>query len=109
MGRTIVIGDIHGCAEELTELLEKVGLRKTDRVIAVGDLTVKGPKSKDVVDRFRQDARFSSVIGNHDLTLLKRRRNETLPLKASQQQAYDELRSSGDQYFDYLASLPFTI
>jgi len=109
MGRTIVIGDIHGCSDELTELLKKVGLRQADQVVAVGDLTVKGPKSQDVLDRFRQDARFSSVIGNHDLALLRRWKDDTFPLNDSQQKTYEELRSSGDQYFSYLAGLPFSI
>jgi len=35
MGRTIVIGDIHGCFEELQDLLRVVELRTDDRVIAV--------------------------------------------------------------------------
>jgi hypothetical protein len=109
MGRTIVVGDIHGCAGELSELLEKIGLDKTDRVVAVGDLTVKGPQSKEVLDRFRKDSRFSSVIGNQDLALLKRWENDSFPLKTSQLQTYEQLRSKGDQYFYYLASLPLTI
>lgn len=41
MGRTIVIGDIHGCFDELQDLLRVVELRTDDRVIAVGDLIVK--------------------------------------------------------------------
>jgi hypothetical protein len=109
MGRTIVVGDIHGCADELTALLEKVSLKEADRVVAVGDLTVKGPKSQAVLDRFRQDPRFSSVIGNQDLALLKRWENPAYPLKASQLETFNQLRSSGDQYFYYLASLPLAI
>jgi diadenosine tetraphosphatase ApaH/serine/threonine PP2A family protein phosphatase len=109
MGRTIVVGDIHGCADELNELLERVALDAADRVVAVGDLTVKGPKSKEVLDRFRQDSRFSSVIGNQDLALLKRWENNSFPLKTSQLQTFEQLRSKGDQYFYYLASLPLTI
>ncbi|HKE58133.1 MAG TPA: metallophosphoesterase [Pyrinomonadaceae bacterium] len=109
MGRTIVLGDIHGCADELTDLLEKVVLDGTDRVVAVGDLTVKGPKSAAVLDRFIHDSRFSSVVGNHDLALLKRWENESFPLQPKQLETYDQLRSNGDQYFYYLASLPLTI
>src|SRR5712692_9421564 len=52
VGRTIVIGDIHGCFDELTDLLELVKLRKDDRVVAVGDLIVKGPKNQQVLDLF---------------------------------------------------------
>jgi hypothetical protein len=109
MGRTIVVGDIHGCADELTDLLHKVGLEQDDRVVAVGDLTVKGPKSKDVLDLFSRDSRFSSVLGNQDLAVLKRWQDESLILKTGQQQAYNELKSSGEHYFHYLNSLPFTI
>jgi predicted phosphodiesterase len=69
MGRTIVIGDIHGCFDELQDLLRVVELRTDDRVIAVGDLIVKGPRNCDVLDRFIEDDRFSSVIGNHDRAL----------------------------------------
>jgi Icc-related predicted phosphoesterase len=44
MGRTIVIGDIHGCFDELTDLLNLVKLQRDDRVVAVGDLIVRGKR-----------------------------------------------------------------
>ena len=69
MGRTIVIGDIHGCFDELTDLLNLVELTKVDRVVTVGDLIVKGEKNREVLDLFIDDKRFSSVIGNHDRKL----------------------------------------
>ena len=59
MGRTIVIGDILDCFDELIDLLDLVELRKHDRVVAVGDLTVKGPKGREVLDLFIDDKRFS--------------------------------------------------
>ena len=70
MSRTIVIGDIHGCYDELVALLEELDLKAEDRVVAVGDLVVKGPKNRQVLDLFKGDSRFSSVIGNHDLALV---------------------------------------
>jgi serine/threonine protein phosphatase 1 len=66
-GRRIVVGDIHGCYDELMELLEKVGIGDDDRIFSVGDLITKGPKSKEVLELFMTDARFATVIGNHDL------------------------------------------
>ena len=42
-GRTIVIGDIHGCYDELVALLDRLAFAPADRVVAVGDLIVKGP------------------------------------------------------------------
>ena len=69
MGRTIVIGDIHGCYDELCDLLKLLELRTDDRVIAVGDLIVKGEKNDEILNRFIKDDRFSSVVGNHDRAL----------------------------------------
>ena len=48
--RTIVIGDIHGCFDELTDLLDLVKFTSKDRVVAVGDLIVKGQKNAEVLD-----------------------------------------------------------
>lgn len=55
MGRTIVVGDIHGCFDELTDLLDLVSLDGDDRVVAVGDLIVKGEKNREVLDLFSGD------------------------------------------------------
>ena len=83
MGRTIVIGDIHGCFDELSDLLKLAELRTDDRVIAVGDLIVKGAKNREVLNLFIEDARFSSVIGNHDRALRQYWRGEPGRLTAS--------------------------
>jgi len=107
MKRTIVIGDIHGCYDELIALLKKVDLQTLDRVVAVGDLTVKGPKSREVLDLFIKDDQFSSVIGNHDLALVRHWRGERVSLKSSQEAARRELEQGGDHYFQYLNALPF--
>lgn len=109
MARTIVIGDIHGCYEELVRLLEKLTLEGDDRVVAVGDLTVKGPKSRAVLDLLAADSRFSSVIGNHDLALVRRWRGEEVSLTPAQQKTFAELETEGDRYFRQLASLPSII
>src|SRR5882672_10411696 len=109
MGRTIVIGDIHGCFEELQDLLRVVELRTDDRVIAVGDLIVKGPQNREVLDRFIADERFSAVIGNHDRALRQYWRGEPVPLTKEQEVAARQLESQRERYAAYLGSLPFTI
>jgi len=109
VGRIIVIGDIHGCFDELIDLLDLVSLRKHDRVVAVGDLTVKGPKSREVLDLFIDDPRFSSVIGNHDRALRQHWRGEPVRLMRAQKAARDELEFNRDRYSAYLQSLPFMI
>lgn len=109
MSRTIVIGDIHGCYDELTDLLRKLALTDDDRVVAVGDLTVKGPKSRSVLDLFANDSRFSSVIGNHDRALVHHWRGLEASLTSAQEKAFRELQTFDDSYLRYLASLPFLI
>jgi len=109
MGRTIVVGDIHGCYDELVALLEKAVLSSQDRVISVGDLIVKGPKNKEVLKLFSNDARFSSVIGNHDLNVLSFWKGEDVFLKESQKRVCLELESHKHLYAAYLDSLPFML
>jgi hypothetical protein len=44
--RTIIVGDVHGCIDELRALLRKCHYRQgVDRLISVGDLIGKGPDS----------------------------------------------------------------
>jgi hypothetical protein len=109
MGRTIVIGDIHGCFDELKDLLKLVQPGTDDRVIAVGDLVVKGEKSSEVLDLFIADDRFSAVIGNHDRALRQYWRGEPIRLTREQRAAAAQLKTRRKQYSEYLRLLPFTI
>ena len=109
MGRTIVVGDIHGCFDELIDLIKAVDLRADDRVIAVGDLVCKGPKSVQVLELFISDKRFSSVVGNHDRRLRQRWRGEPVRLSKDQRQVVKELEFHRERYFHFLRSLPFMV
>src|SRR5262245_14993601 len=64
---TLFVGDVHGCASELEELLDDVD---ADRVVLVGDLFLKGPDPEGVWSLVR-DRRLASVLGNHDDRLLQ--------------------------------------
>ena len=108
-GRTVVVGDIHGCYDELVALLEKAALGGEDRVIAVGDLVVKGEKNREVLDLFIEDERFSAVLGNHDRALRRYWRGEGVALKESQERARAELAADEARYSAYLQSLPLMI
>ncbi len=107
--RTIVVGDIHGCYDELTELLEKVNLGDDDCVVSVGDLITKGPKNREVLELFMTDPRFSTVIGNHDLALRRHWNGEDIELKSAQKATHKELKDAKDAYVSFLNRLPFTI
>ncbi len=64
---TLFVGDVHGCASELAELLDVV---LADRAVLVGDLFLKGPDS-DGVWALVRDRGLESVLRNHDDRLLE--------------------------------------
>ena len=107
--RTIVVGDLHGCYDELMDLLNQVAFGADDRVVCVGDLVTKGPKSREVLDLFMSDQRFSSVMGNHDLALRRKWNGEKIKLKESQKPTHKALKKDKQHYVRYLNSLPFLI
>ncbi|OCK89101.1 Metallo-dependent phosphatase [Cenococcum geophilum 1.58] len=70
MQRLVVVGDVHGCKEELQNLLEKVSFHSaTDHLILTGDMIDKGPDSPGVVDLARELS-ASCVRGNHEDRML---------------------------------------
>jgi serine/threonine protein phosphatase 1 len=107
--RTIVVGDIHGCYDELMDLLDQLSVGSSDRIVSVGDLITKGPKNREVLELFMSDSRFETVIGNHDLALRRHWSGEDLELKPSQKEANRELKHDRDRFLPFLNSLPFTI
>jgi serine/threonine protein phosphatase 1 len=66
VARTIVIGDIHGCWDELRDLFDALALTDDDIVVSVGDLVDRGPEPVAVVDWFRARANAVVVCGNHE-------------------------------------------
>ena len=66
ISRHIFIGDIHGCIEELDELIKKLSYNKEkDKLILLGDLIDRGPDSVGVIRR-AQELKAESVMGNHE-------------------------------------------
>jgi hypothetical protein len=63
---TWIVGDVHGCANELEALLAQIAPAVDDRVVLVGDLFDKGPDPVGVL-RLVQRHRLDSVLGNHDV------------------------------------------
>lgn len=64
--RTVVVGDVHGCFEELVELLDEVRLAPDDLLVSVGDLVDRGPAPGEVVRLFRERPNSVVVMGNHE-------------------------------------------
>src|SRR5262245_22982185 len=85
MRRTIIVGDVHGCRDELERLLEHVGFVRGDQVVLVGDLVARGPDPCGTLELVRNVGAWS-VRGNHEDKLLRwraaKRRGVDMPLGA---------------------------
>lgn len=103
MGRTIVIGDLHGCYDEAVELLRALNVAGSDRVIFAGDLIDRGPQPKACVELGMQ---HECVLGNHEEKHLAQRRFPGIFLSADHLATRTELT---ERHFDYLAMLPKVI
>jgi diadenosine tetraphosphatase ApaH/serine/threonine PP2A family protein phosphatase len=102
--RTIVVGDVHGCIDELRDLLRTVGYGRGDRLVLVGDLVAKGPDSQGVVQLARE-AGALAVLGNHDEHALRARTEaaEGREIKPERRQVVDTLT---DADWRFLEGLP---
>jgi bis(5'-nucleosyl)-tetraphosphatase (symmetrical) len=129
----LVVGDVHGCFEELRTLHEKA-LQENDNapfanVILVGDMCNKGPESARVVRFVRSQDRWLSVRGNHDDAALaaalgdKDRRKKKkykwvmegesggkdVPPCNSSQNDLDDRVTLSDEDVSWLSELPYSI
>jgi len=90
-----IVGDVHGCYEELTALLCKLGYRidagseltavppDGRKAVFVGDLVDRGPKTPEVlrlVMNMVQAGTAFCVPGNHDMKLVKRLKGRDVQL-----------------------------
>ena len=72
-GRTLAIGDIHGCDVALDKLLRALSISSGDTVVVLGDAVDRGPGSKQAVERLLQlakECRLVFILGNHEEMLL---------------------------------------
>jgi hypothetical protein len=76
-----IIGDIHGHADELVELLERLGYREQQgtfrhpsrQVLFLGDFIDRGPRIRDVLTICRsmcEQGEAKAVMGNHEFNAL---------------------------------------
>ncbi len=75
----LIIGDIHGCYDELQALLEKAGLGADDEIIAIGDIVDRGPASDKVLAFFQTTPHAYSIMGNHERKHIRSFRGQLEP------------------------------
>ena len=115
--KIIIVGDIHGCIEELNELIDNINLQPTDLLYFIGDLIDRGPDSVAVVRRcysLSMQYNVKLILGNHEekfLRYLKHLENKTgLEAQMSGVDEFPQLMEGLEKYeIDFLISAYYSI
>ncbi len=100
MGRTIVVGDLHGCHDEALDLLDALAVTSSDRVIFAGDFVDRGPKPRECVELAM---RHEGILGNHEEKHLRMRQK---PIEALIPDHAATRRALEPEHYAYFESLP---
>lgn len=71
-----VIGDVHGCLDEMLNLISKIEEQdKNAQFVFVGDFVDRGPQVWEVIEWFMEhitpEGKYQSVLGNHEEMVLE--------------------------------------
>ncbi|KTG09202.1 metallophosphoesterase [Haloprofundus marisrubri] len=66
-----VVGDVHGCLDELDALLARLDPGDDELVVFVGDLIRKGPDNGGVVRRVREMPNLVTIRGNNEEKVIR--------------------------------------
>jgi len=101
-----IIGDVHGCYDELIELLNKLGYDTTgaDRIVPppgrkaifLGDLIDRGPKTPEVLHLVMSMVTSGVALcvpGNHDIKLLRKLRGKNVQITHGLAQSLEQLEA----------------
>jgi protein phosphatase len=113
------IGDVHGCMDELAELLEMLGYEaqavspdapphaatlyahpEGRKAVFVGDLVDRGPRSLDVVRTVKamvEAGHALAVPGNHDVKLVKKLRGKNVRVAHGLAKTLEEFEALPDE------------
>ncbi|MCA2959660.1 MAG: serine/threonine protein phosphatase [Silvanigrellales bacterium] len=105
-----IVGDVHGCARELADLLKKARERLSRfQLVLVGDLFTKGPDPVGVYEII-QENQAVCIKGNHDWALwasiVQAQKKGLQSLPEHTQQTLHLIRYHKRAVFDLLSSLP---
>ena len=108
-----VIGDVHGCFDELVMLLKKLGYEENAEAgmlhpegrkpVFLGDLCDRGPKNVEVlrlVMKMVKSGNALAVPGNHDVKLVKYLLGKNVQLTHGLDKTVEELEKQDEQFRD---------
>ena len=105
-----VIGDIHGCCDELEQLLSRLGYVRTENGYAhpegrkaafLGDFCDRGPRNADVLRIVMDMVKAGNAIavpGNHDVKLLKYLNGKNIAMTHGIDKTIAELEEKGEEF-----------
>ncbi len=117
-----IIGDIHGCYNELNELLDKLGYIRNEndipvhpdgrKVIFLGDFCDRGSNNTEVLKlaiNMVKSGNALAVVGNHDVKLVKYLNGKKVQLTYGLDKTAEELSQQSDDFrkevHDFMDSL----
>jgi len=111
-----VIGDVHGCADELYALLDLLGYAPGEngvrrhpegrKAVFVGDLVDRGPRVVAVLKTVMAMVEAGSALavpGNHDVKLVKALRGRNVQVRHGLQESLDDLAGEGEAFRERVA------
>ena len=116
-----IVGDVHGCYDELIQLIHKLGYvwnknalshPHNRKIIFVGDLVDLGPASDKVLDfviQLKAQNIADCVIGNHDNKLYRKLLQRDVQLSHGLEKTLEQLAGKEylfPNYIEFLGSLP---
>jgi protein phosphatase len=105
-----VIGDVHGCGDELDALLDALGYASADgvrrhpegrRAVFVGDLVDRGPRVVHVLKTVMAMVDAGSALavpGNHDVKLVKALRGRNVQVRHGLETSLDDLAGETPEF-----------
>ena len=106
-----IIGDIHGCGDELELLLEKLDYQRDEngvfrhfegrKVVFLGDLVDRGPRVADVLElaqKMVENGAALCVRGNHDDKLLRHLQGKKVAVRHGLETSLADLETRGDEF-----------
>jgi protein phosphatase len=114
-----IIGDIHGCFDELTALLQSLGYQMTSdgapsarhpegrTAVFVGDLVDRGPKTPEVLELVMNMVRGGAALavpGNHDMKLLRKLRGKDVRITHGLAESLEQLDARTPEFRERVAS-----
>jgi len=112
-----IIGDVHGCCDELDELLAALGYAKdaasgwvhpdARKAVFVGDLVDRGPRIPEVLRTVMAMVAGGSALavpGNHDMKLVRRLRGRDVQITHGLAESLAQLEQETPEFREHVAT-----